>query len=110
MAIYMLDINVYSCVVLGEFSNVKDADVNAPEYEGAVMQCSNIAYKPGQSPIFNYRYIYIRYIFNVFYEKLFTRAWTFGSCIKQQCDGGLSISLLASRPCLFEIRFVWLLS
>lgn len=53
MAISMLDINVYSCVVLGEFSNVKDADVNAPEYEGAVMQCSNIAYKPGQAPIFN---------------------------------------------------------
>lgn len=81
----MLDINVYSCVVLGEFSNVKDADVNAPEYEGAVMQCSNIAYKPGQSPIFNDRWIdppthpYIRYIFNVFYEKLFTRDWTFGS-------------------------------
>lgn len=53
----MLDINVYSCVVLGEFSNVKDADVNAPEYEGAVMQCSNIAYKPGQAPIFNDRWI-----------------------------------------------------
>lgn len=59
-----MDAGVYQCLVkneigailsnpikisfgfLGEFSNVKDADVNAPEYEGAVMQCSNIAYKP----------------------------------------------------------------
>lgn len=57
MAISMLDIYFYSCIVLGEFSNVKDADVNAPEYEGAVMQCSNIAYKPGQSSINNYRSI-----------------------------------------------------
>lgn len=57
MAISMLDIYFYSCIVLGEFSNVKDADVNAPEYEGAVMQCSNIAYKPGQSSIYNYRSI-----------------------------------------------------
>ncbi|XP_022336470.2 contactin-like [Crassostrea virginica] len=59
-----LDSGIYQCLVsnemgsvlsnpvqisfgfLGEFSNVKDANVNAPAYEGAVMQCSNIAYKP----------------------------------------------------------------
>ena len=42
-------ITLLSVLVLGEFSNVKDANVNAPAYEGAVMQCSNIAYKPGLS-------------------------------------------------------------
>lgn len=40
-----------------------------------------------------------------------TRAWGFGSCVKQRCDVCLSISLLAIQPWLFKItRFVWLLS
>lgn len=33
----MLDIYVYFCIVLGEFFNVKDVDVNVLEYEGVVM-------------------------------------------------------------------------
>ena len=39
---------------------------------------------------------------------ILTRAWTLGSCVKQQCDVGMSISLLATQPMLFEINKICL--
>lgn len=38
----------------------------------------------------------------IYHRTILTRAWTLGSYVKQQYDVGLSFSLLATRPWLFE--------
>ena len=39
---------------------------------------------------------------------ILTRAWTLDSGVKEQCDVGLSISLKATQPLLFEINKIFL--
>lgn len=47
---------------LGEFSNVENAPVRSRAYEGAVVECSQINYKPGKTKALYKDVNYLNYV------------------------------------------------
>lgn len=47
-------------------------------------------------------------LLTIWTRTILTGAWTQGSCVEQKFEVGLSISLLATRPWLFEIDMICL--